>query len=69
MKHTASRRRLYATPEEVLILLLNDKIKISTLYTHKHRCLYIYKDMKQAEIIAKGITLYKSYHRIKNIEI
>ncbi len=63
------KRKVYESAEEILSLLLNGKIKLSTLYTHRHRCIYLYKDFKQAELIQDAIKLYNSFNNIKNIRI
>ncbi len=69
MTQSHKRRKVYKSVDQVLSLLLNNKIKLSTLYTHRHRCLFIYGDPKQAELIQEAIKLYNSYNNIKHIKI
>lgn len=69
MTTSHKRRKVYKSAEEILSLLLNNKIKLSTLYTHRHRCLYLYRDFKQADLIQEALKLYNSYNNIKHIKI
>lgn len=62
-------RKVYYCPKELLKQLLEGKCTIRELNNHLYRQRNIYEDAEQITIIETALALYKSYDKIKDIEI